>query len=197
MITLSFEFLCWVGREKTKKQETKSMVILSKNIWKHIIVKGSNFIRKIYKCLKLTFQQQNEYSVSVAFWDGKVASVLAFDQAPIMREISTTAFKHSRCSQGVVSVNVCFVNYRGNSSTCNWWYKWKSKKLTGGGKKGNQLSNVCLHTQNLQMNEWVNDGKCHGICSLKGKRGFCQEWQNASESFLKTDAFSIFEVNLC
>ncbi len=57
----------------------------------------------------------------------------------------------------------------------------KVKSWQEGERRGNELANVCLHTQNLQMNEWVNDGKCHGNRSLKGNRGSCQGRQNVSE----------------
>lgn len=70
----------------------------------------------------------------------------------------------------------------------------KVKSWQEGERRGNEIANVCLHTQNLQMNEWVNDGKCHGNWSLKGNRGFCQGRQNVSESFLETDAFSVLKV---
>lgn len=70
------------------------------------------------------------------------------------------------------------------------WQEWERRGI-------NYQTSVYIH----RIYKWMNDRKCHGICSLKGKRGFCQGRQNVSESFLKTDAFSILvmisEVNLC
>lgn len=134
------------------------MVILSEDVWKHYI---SNFGRRFSRNTSICVSQID------------VASVLAFDQAPIMRKISTTAFKHSRCSQGAVSVNVCFVNCRGNSSTWNWWYKWKSKKLIGGGKKGKLISK-CLSTYTEFTNEWMM-GSVMGIAALRETGDFVKE----------------------
>lgn len=100
--------------------------------------------------LRFLILELNEYSCLAGL---RMASALAFDGALIMREISTTAFNSSRCSQGVDSVNVCFENCGGKKCRAKLMIQIRKEKVDRRLQTGVSIINVWFHKFNLQMNE--------------------------------------------